>query len=209
MELIVKFDDKVIERVVVEKRRITIGRTSDNDVILENRGISRRHASIIHNGQTVEIIDNESLNGILVNNRKVSAEILKDGDVITIGMYTITYHAEATPKIASENATGKHRVVTERPSAKLVMVKNATRAEYPLGSGATFIGTQKSVEIPVKSFRNVNVALGWDSCVTAFCLERLNGKGTIRCNNQAIDQCYLRNGDIIQIGRSIFRFECK
>lgn len=48
-EIIVKYEDKVIERVVSEKKRLNIGRTSDNDIILENRGVSRRHAMIEFN----------------------------------------------------------------------------------------------------------------------------------------------------------------
>ena len=33
-EIVVKYEDKVIERVVSEKKRISIGRTSDNDIVL-------------------------------------------------------------------------------------------------------------------------------------------------------------------------------
>ena len=40
-EIIVKYEDKVIERIVTEKKRISIGRTNDNDIMLENRGVSR------------------------------------------------------------------------------------------------------------------------------------------------------------------------
>ena len=34
-EIIVKFEDKIIERIVTEKKRISIGRTNDNDIVLE------------------------------------------------------------------------------------------------------------------------------------------------------------------------------
>jgi ribosomal protein L14 len=62
-EIIVKFEDKVIERIVTEKKRISIGRTNDNDIVLENRAISRKHAMIEFNNNAAVIIDNESLNG--------------------------------------------------------------------------------------------------------------------------------------------------
>ncbi len=91
-EIIVRFEDKVIERVVAEKPRITIGRTTDNDIVLDNRGVSRRHAMIEvgPNGQAL-IIDNESLNGTFVNQRKVSEEVLKNHDVISIGKYNLEF----------------------------------------------------------------------------------------------------------------------
>ena len=50
-EIVVRYEDKVIERVVTEKKRLSIGRTSDNDIVLENRGVSRRHATIEINPQ--------------------------------------------------------------------------------------------------------------------------------------------------------------
>ncbi len=46
-EIIVKFEDKVIERIVTEKKRISIGRTNENDVVLENRAVSRKHAMVL------------------------------------------------------------------------------------------------------------------------------------------------------------------
>ncbi|MCX6826242.1 MAG: FHA domain-containing protein [candidate division Zixibacteria bacterium] len=91
-EIIVKYEDKVIERVVIEKKRMTIGRTNDNDIILENRGVSRRHAQIEFNDNAAVIIDNESLNSTFVNNRKITEEILHDNDIITIGKYSLIYH---------------------------------------------------------------------------------------------------------------------
>ena len=51
-EIIVKLEDKVIERVVAEKKRLSIGRTPDNDIVLDNRGVSRKHAQIEFNNNT-------------------------------------------------------------------------------------------------------------------------------------------------------------
>src|SRR4030067_2012890 len=92
-EIIVKFEDKVIEKFITEKKRITIGRTPDNDIVRDNRGVSRRHAQIEFGEEQAVIIDNESLNGTFVNSRRISEEILKDSDMITIGKYTLIFHA--------------------------------------------------------------------------------------------------------------------
>src|SRR3972149_4162013 len=120
-EIVVKYEDKVIERVVTEKRRISIGRTSDNDIILDNRGVSRRHAQIEFNGPNAVIIDNDSLNGTFVNNRKVTEEILKDNDVITIGKYSLVFHNTGDKTVRPEHMDGtmvlktkRHRELVER-----------------------------------------------------------------------------------------------
>ena len=54
-----------------------------NDIVLENRGVSRKHALIEFNDKAAIVIDNESLNGTFVNNRKITEEVLRDEDVIT------------------------------------------------------------------------------------------------------------------------------
>ena len=95
-ELIVKYDNKVIERIVTEKKRLSIGRTRENDIVLENRGVSRKHAMIEFNNNAAVIIDNESLNGTFVNSRKIDEEILRDQDTITIGKYSLVYYQESS-----------------------------------------------------------------------------------------------------------------
>src|SRR3970040_442119 len=95
-EIVVKFEERVSERVVTEKKRISIGRTPDNDIVLDNRGVSRKHAQIEFSNNSAVLIDNESLNGTFVNNRKVTEEVLKDNDIITIGKFTLIYHRDAS-----------------------------------------------------------------------------------------------------------------
>lgn len=94
-EIIVKFADKVIERVVTEKDFISIGRTPDNDIVLDNRGISRRHARIEIAGESPEVIDLDSLNGTFVNQMKVNRQFLKDNDKITIGKFDLYFYRDS------------------------------------------------------------------------------------------------------------------
>lgn len=62
-----------------------IGRSEECDLVPNGRGLSRRHAEILfHSGRFV-IRDLDSLNGLKVNDYKVSRVILDDGDRITIG----------------------------------------------------------------------------------------------------------------------------
>lgn len=90
-EVIVKFSDMVIERVVTEKDHISIGRTSDNDIVLDNRGVSRRHARIELSGVEPELIDLDSLNGTFVNGEKVNRRYLHDNDTISIGKFSLIF----------------------------------------------------------------------------------------------------------------------
>jgi hypothetical protein len=63
-----------------------IGRTRDNELTLDDKSVSRRHAEIqrYSNGKFV-IFDVDSLNGVFVNSEQVKKKKLEEGDIIEIG----------------------------------------------------------------------------------------------------------------------------
>jgi DNA-binding response OmpR family regulator len=66
--------------------QITLGRSSDCDVIIEGKLISRRHACISRSGQGYMLTDLDSQNGTTINNQRLTAsELLHDGDQIALG----------------------------------------------------------------------------------------------------------------------------
>ena len=78
------FNKKKVELVA----KITIGRESDNDVIVDNKLASRHHALIQKIKNAYFIKDEESTNGTFVNGIRIPAGKyvkLNPGDKITIG----------------------------------------------------------------------------------------------------------------------------
>jgi hypothetical protein len=63
-----------------------IGRSRDNELVLDDNSISRRHAEIQRgtDGGFV-LLDKDSLNGVFVNGEKVGRRELKEGDILEIG----------------------------------------------------------------------------------------------------------------------------
>jgi class 3 adenylate cyclase len=69
---------------------ITVGRGNANDLVLNDSSISRFHAVIKLKDSSVFVADRGSTNGIILNDKKISQETeLKNGDVATIGRYTL------------------------------------------------------------------------------------------------------------------------
>ena len=64
----------------------SVGRLPDNDVILEDDTVSRRHCAIVvHSNLSVELYDIASKNGTKVNGRKIKGpSVLNDGDEVNI-----------------------------------------------------------------------------------------------------------------------------
>lgn len=67
-------------------RTVRIGRDPTCQIILEDPHISRNHAEIFYrNGNEITIRDVGSTNGVFVNGKKISEQVLADGDKILIG----------------------------------------------------------------------------------------------------------------------------
>ncbi|MCI0703111.1 MAG: FHA domain-containing protein [Planctomycetia bacterium] len=79
----------------------SIGRLPDNDVIIRDECVSRRHcAVVIHSDLRCELHDVASKNGTLLNGKKIpSPTKLQSGDQITLCNRRLTFHiAEAAPE---------------------------------------------------------------------------------------------------------------
>ncbi len=71
---------------------VTIGRSSECDVFLEDLAVSRLHATIKERSDgTYEIVDNRSATGTRINGRAVKSNVLRDGDTVQIGANTFTF----------------------------------------------------------------------------------------------------------------------
>jgi len=224
-EIIVKFEDKVIERVVTEKKRISIGRTNENDIVLENRAVSRKHAMIEFNNNAAVIIDNESLNGTFVNNRKITEEVLRNDDTVTIGKYALVYHTETTggdddmagmdgtmvlntkkQKELLENDRVERQIVAKYGGSVLVGEENAEFAEYRLDREVTTIGKAKFVHVKAKGFMVSGIQAKVVKENDGYYFVNLGKSGKTRINGEPVDRSVLKNGDLITVGKTTFKF---
>ena len=88
-------DDGRELRFPLFKDRLTIGRTSNNDIQLNVRFISRRHAVIATDKGQTRLIDWGSKNGVFVNDERVSEKFLSSGDIVKIGETEFRYEERA------------------------------------------------------------------------------------------------------------------
>lgn len=69
---------------------IRIGRTSAAEICLDDPSVSRRHAIVnSKEGRNPRVLDDRSLNGVVVNGRKVEVAELEPGDELTIGHHRL------------------------------------------------------------------------------------------------------------------------
>lgn len=78
-------DNKWYSVQLSEKQELTVGREESCDITLSHISVSKQHAKIVHEDDGYYIVDNNSTNGVIVNNKRVSGkEKLHEKDVISI-----------------------------------------------------------------------------------------------------------------------------
>ena len=95
---------------------VTIGRSPDSGVVLDDPDASRLHAMVVPNGDRWALLDFKSSNGTKLNGRYVSWSALQDGDVIEIGGAKLRFCA------VDDGARGEDDVIRRLRSGRLDLV---------------------------------------------------------------------------------------
>jgi len=73
-----------------EKDEICIGSDAANDIVLTGTYVSRKHTTVIRDGDTF-VLKDSSVNGTFVNSAKVTEKELTDGDVISVVDFELVF----------------------------------------------------------------------------------------------------------------------
>jgi hypothetical protein len=79
------------ESFPLEEDRMSIGRSPDAGIFLDDVTVSRNHALVVRRRDGRYIDDLGSLNGTYVNRRRIESHALADGDEIQVGKYKLSY----------------------------------------------------------------------------------------------------------------------
>ena len=75
----------------VTGERMTIGRSPEAEIFLDDVTVSRNHALLVARRDGLFIDDLGSLNGTYVNRRRIESHRLQNGDELQVGKYKLTY----------------------------------------------------------------------------------------------------------------------
>ncbi len=235
-EVVLYTGEKQLATYSLASGELTIGRTAGNSVLLENPGVSRRHATIRAEGVKVFIEDQGSANGTFVNGQKITASHeLKDGDEIQIVKHRLIYRVPRAPeppkKAAPTMDAGKTMMIDPGSLAAAMSAKGpgpTPRADtaatpilrprlilpdlkkFALESEEVTIGSGAECQIQVSG---MFVAKVHARIVPAekgqFKLTHLGGLAGTRINGERVQEHVLKHGDEIEIGgkKILFRLE--
>jgi pSer/pThr/pTyr-binding forkhead associated (FHA) protein len=181
----------------ITKREVGLGRSADNDIVLDGTGVSRHHASLCCTSGAFEITDLNSTNGTYVNHQRLSPRrpyLLTLGDQLSIGDFIIgvrppdagdrfppadTAHAETV--LAPPGAGPRFRQpaqVGEQPTRLAEWAKPRPVEPTSLSSGSKLIGAAAAIAIICFFMPWVVVSCGGES-LASFSGWQIASGGTI------------------------------
>ena len=205
------------------------GRAEDNDLVLTDIGVSRRHARLLVQPDGVWIEDLGSGNGTYFQGGRISRQLLSDGDEVVIDPFLLRFDIpeqevsesvgltseledvddDDTVRVPSTPGTD-HQSLTGPvlPRARLVTLNGQRLApSYPIRADGLTIGRSDARDVilfdPAASRNHMRLEMVGND---VWLRDDSSGNGTFVNAHRVREQC-LRHGDRVRVGSTEFRFE--
>ena len=120
--LVIELPNGESKTVKIFRPLTTIGRASDNDVVLKDSGLQTTHAHVTKDSQQYSITG--MLRDMTVNGRRQKLCRLSDGDVVRLGNISMKFYAAEPPK---PNTRSPVRAIPGQPQLKTTESRSAYR----------------------------------------------------------------------------------
>lgn len=178
-KLVISLNGVNVREYVLDQGRVTVGRNSNNDIVLNEQVVSGEHAAIQLDGGA-SVTDLNSTNGTSVNGRLIRKQPLQHNDVIAIGSHELRFVDESVQDFA---ATVVLEQADEQAAAgkTALRILNGPRAGelMPISKQRTALG-KPGVQVAVimqqgERYELLPVAVGGNAITTRVNGERLDG----------------------------------
>jgi pSer/pThr/pTyr-binding forkhead associated (FHA) protein len=164
-----------VRKFVLNQGVTTIGRAQDNDIVINNLALSRRHAQVERKSARYEVSDLQSQNGVYVNSERVrGSRILNNADTITLGTYHFVFNDTATsdpdvqavhrpkvearskaepPAVASRPAEREKEEPPEHVPLLVLKYNDVELQRFPLRKQTCLIGRAKDCDVQIAERR--------------------------------------------------------
>lgn len=96
---------------------VTLGRSKDNTIVLDNPTVSGHHCSVVRDGDRFILRDLESTNGTRLNAKEVSEGKLRPKDLVQVGSVEFMFDSERLDAVETHSYAETHVEVANGPVA--------------------------------------------------------------------------------------------
>lgn len=237
-KLLLKYKTAVIRELQIDKTPITVGRKSDNDIVIDNMTVSGHHAKIVMVGNSYVVEDLKSTNGTFLNDQKIVSAALKHNDQIVIGHHSLVFIEPEVQKHLDTDSTvlmsqEKQQQILDQqkpetqaeeqilqkfaakqakaePTAMLRVIEGkADEIEYILSKPMTYIGKSETAAIKIRGMFAPDIAALISKRVNVYFITAVKN-GYPKLNGSALSgQMELKNDDLIEMAGIKFLFKLK
>ncbi len=225
----ISLNSMLLDSKRLDKPELTIGRGSENDIVINNPAVSRHHATIFTNVNTIVIVDAGSTNGTFVNNKRIVEKQLEVNDEIIIGKMLFKYKLKDVESeddtvidLAFQSESDNEgfpdgtfmvneqdkqkildRVKSERFTTIPTLVDSSNR-EFQINNNHFTIGKSVGNNLKVKGFfiKNLHANIVKLNPRTYKIISYGSFLAPTKVNGASIRQKVLYNGDVIEVGNA-------
>ncbi len=223
----VYLNNTLLDQYELADDTLTIGRTSDNDIVLDNPGVSSHHAEVKAEGIGHILIDRNSTNGTFINNQRIKKQQLAFRDEIQIYNFILKYMPRARLETTDEQPTeagaspSEHAATVEIAISDVKALKNL-RKRRQFGQLILMENGQKTQRHTLRDVRcslgrgaDVHVG-GWFAPKKAALITRQHDtyrltpykRGKVRLNGLPVNgESILKQGDHISVRGNDYLFQ--
>jgi len=204
------------------------GRAEDNDLVLADIGVSRRHARLVVNADGAFVEDLGSGNGTYVDGNRIHRQSLQNGDEVVIDPFSLRFVLPERETDKDDGLTSDLEDVEDDDTAEVPVVqpKHVSFSE-PTNHRVSLVTLQGQRLAPSYPIRGTGLSIGRSEARDVILFDPAasrnhallepvggsiwlrdhgSGNGTFVNGLRVREQC-LRNGDRIRVGSTEFRFE--
>ena len=231
--LILSYNNEELHTYPVEKNRILkIGRSDHNTIIIDETAVSSVHAEIEFEAGEYYITDIQSKNGTFVDGELVISRKLKNGNIISIGNYSLRFQNEDNENQLEESDsvsqstmvldTSIHRSKLAKSLAEISEEKETIKTQAMLtfldGARDSFtidrqlitIGKKNTCDIKIKGLFIGNASAELLQKEESYYIKPSTPKSKVKLNYKTIkSETVLNNFDVIEVGSTKMQFHIK
>jgi pSer/pThr/pTyr-binding forkhead associated (FHA) protein len=235
-KLTLQFEGRLLKEYTVGVG-LTIGRSPDNALIIDNPAVSGHHARVFSESGAVILEDLNSTNGTFVNGQHTTRRVLRNGDVLQIGKHQLVFEntqewSAPPPQLPALGDTvyldtKQHRALlstleegrAKAPAEKApaaprrigvlqVIAGRTEQTEYDLDAHTSLIGKSEDALVRLHGWFKPAVALAIARSNDGYVATLMGGRTTI--NNEPLERRQaLQDGDVLNVNGLVLEFRWK
>jgi hypothetical protein len=219
-KLVLSRDGAIVFQCFVGEERISIGRDTANQIVVDDPAVSREHAAVLPVGNDHILEDLGSSNGTQVNGVRVARRILQHGDVIELGAFGLRYLGTRTAAEIDLDRTmlveglGDRRDEFRAQATQFSVPRTrAQRTSFPRGRALVTAGRRAGISLALDRVVAMFGRPGAGLAVLArrpqgYFLSHAEGRRPPRVNGEALgrEARLLRHGDVVEVADERFEF---